>query len=72
MFTRFKSFHSLFLLQLKRAVDDLNSALEAKEELTQRCHELDQQVIRSFCQLLNSRKIQISFLNCVLCQSYYI
>ncbi|XP_056018043.1 protein Hook homolog 3-like isoform X1 [Ostrea edulis] len=30
--------------QLKRAVDDLNSALEAKEELTQRCHELDQQV----------------------------
>lgn len=72
MFTRFKSFHSLFLLQLKRAVDDLNSALEAKEELTQRCHELDQQVISSFCQLLNSKKIQISFLNCVLCQSYYI
>nr|XP_022318582.1 protein Hook homolog 3-like [Crassostrea virginica] len=30
--------------QLKRAVDDLNSALEAKDELTQRCHELDQQV----------------------------
>lgn len=60
MFTRFKSFHFLFLLQLKRAVDDLNSALEAKEELTQRCHELDQQVISSFWQLLY-RKIQIYF-----------
>ncbi|XP_059175678.1 protein Hook homolog 3-like [Physella acuta] len=30
--------------QLKRAVDELNSSLEAKEELLQRCHELDAQV----------------------------
>ncbi|XP_071148505.1 protein Hook homolog 3-like isoform X3 [Mytilus edulis] len=30
--------------QLKKAVDDLNSALEDKEDLTQRCHELDVQV----------------------------
>ena len=30
--------------QLKKAVDDLNSALEDKEDLTQKCHELDLQV----------------------------
>ncbi|XP_060072280.1 protein Hook homolog 3-like isoform X1 [Ylistrum balloti] len=30
--------------QLRRTTDELNSALEAREELTQRCHELDQQV----------------------------
>ncbi|GFN95084.1 protein hook homolog [Plakobranchus ocellatus] len=30
--------------QLKRVSDDLNMALEAKEELLQRCHELDAQV----------------------------
>ncbi|KAK3090840.1 hypothetical protein FSP39_015087 [Pinctada imbricata] len=30
--------------QLKKTVEDLNNALEAKEELTQRCHELDLQV----------------------------
>ncbi|KAJ8306098.1 hypothetical protein KUTeg_016643 [Tegillarca granosa] len=30
--------------ELKRTVEDLNNALEAKEELTERCHELDQQV----------------------------
>lgn len=30
--------------QLRRTTEELNSALEAKEELTQRCHELDQQV----------------------------
>ncbi|XP_069127500.1 protein Hook homolog 3-like isoform X2 [Argopecten irradians] len=30
--------------QLRRTTDELNSAMEAREELTQRCHELDQQV----------------------------
>ncbi|XP_053395415.1 protein Hook homolog 3-like isoform X3 [Mercenaria mercenaria] len=30
--------------QLKRTVEELNSAIEAKEELMQRCHELDLQV----------------------------
>lgn len=30
--------------QLKRTAEELNSAIEAKEELMQRCHELDQQV----------------------------
>ncbi|CAL1545552.1 unnamed protein product [Lymnaea stagnalis] len=30
--------------QLKKAVDELNNSLEAKEELLQRCHELDAQV----------------------------
>nr|ARR97151.1 protein Hook-like protein 3-like [Haliotis discus discus] len=30
--------------QLKKTVEELNSALEAKEELLQRCHELDMQV----------------------------
>ncbi|CAG5118547.1 unnamed protein product, partial [Candidula unifasciata] len=30
--------------QLKKTVEELNSALEAKEELLQRCHELDAQV----------------------------
>jgi len=33
-----------FVLQLKRTMDELNSAIEAKEELMQRCHELDHQV----------------------------
>ena len=31
--------------QLKRTAEELNSAIEAKEELMQRCHELDLQVI---------------------------
>lgn len=31
--------------QLKKTVEELNAALEAKEELMQRCHELDMQVI---------------------------
>lgn len=31
-------------LQLKRTAEELNSAIEAKEELMQRCHELDLQV----------------------------
>lgn len=39
------------LLQLRRTVEELNSAIEAKEELMQRCHELDLQVgSRLVCQ----------------------
>ena len=30
--------------QLKKTVEELNSALEEKEEIAQRCHELDSQV----------------------------
>ena len=30
--------------QLKKTVDELNAALEAKEEFLHRCHELDAQV----------------------------
>ena len=30
--------------QLRKTVEELNAALEAKEELMQRCHELDMQV----------------------------
>ena len=33
------------LFQLKRTAEELNSAIEAKEELMQRCHELDLQVL---------------------------
>ncbi|XP_071148529.1 protein Hook homolog 3-like isoform X5 [Mytilus edulis] len=40
----FKEGDSEMADQLKKAVDDLNSALEDKEDLTQRCHELDVQV----------------------------
>ena len=32
--------------QLKKTVDELNNAMEAKEELMQRCHELDLQVFQ--------------------------
>ena len=30
--------------QLKRTVDELNTVMESKEELAQKCHELDMQV----------------------------
>lgn len=33
-----------YFFQLKKTVDELNAALEAKGELLQRCHELDAQV----------------------------
>lgn len=32
------------LLQLKKAVGELNTAVEQKDEIAQRCHELDLQV----------------------------
>lgn len=32
------------LAQLKKTVEDLNDALATKEEIAQRCHELDMQV----------------------------
>lgn len=32
------------LVQLKRTMEELSSVLEGKEELLQRCHELDMQV----------------------------
>jgi len=36
----------LLNFQLKKTVDELNNAMEAKEELMQRCHELDLQVFQ--------------------------
>lgn len=42
--------------QLKKTVDDLNAALEAKEDLTQRCHELDLQVAA----LLEEKQVFVS------------
>ena len=35
--------------QLKRTVEELNRVMEAKEEISQRCHELDLQVL--LCEL---------------------
>ncbi|XP_016121715.1 protein Hook homolog 3-like [Sinocyclocheilus grahami] len=37
--------------QLKKTVEDLNDALATKEEIAQRCHELDMQVCASDLQL---------------------
>ena len=37
--------------QLKKTVEELNSALEEKEEISQRCHELDSQVMVACGQL---------------------
>lgn len=35
---------SRFCSQLKKTVEELNDALASKEEIAQRCHELDMQV----------------------------
>lgn len=40
---------SLFSNQLKKTTEELNEALSAKEEIAQRCHELDMQVRVLFC-----------------------
>ena len=37
--------------ELKKTVEQLNSALEEKEEISQRCHELDSQVMVACGQL---------------------
>uniref|UniRef100_A0A672JZ97 Protein Hook homolog 3 n=1 Tax=Sinocyclocheilus grahami TaxID=75366 RepID=A0A672JZ97_SINGR len=51
------------LAQLKKTVEDLNDALATKEEIAQRCHELDMQVRTRLHSLLAENQVLMERLN---------